>query len=112
VSWREQVFGPMRERTLENAQVRLLVTRYDLSRDSRLAREIVRTVNVELDREEQRRGIRRVRTGELLLHTSRGPLVLPLRTEEVLDRFLAGERWEDLRRDLLEACAARYRELL
>jgi hypothetical protein len=62
VSWREQVFGPMRERTLGNAQVRLLVTRYDLARDSRLAREIVRTVNVELDREEGRRGIRRVRS--------------------------------------------------
>ena len=35
MSWREEVLGTVRERTLENAQVRPLARRYDLSRGSR-----------------------------------------------------------------------------
>jgi hypothetical protein len=111
VTWQTEVFGPMRERTLENAQVYLLATRYDLSRDSRLAREIARTANRALDAEECRQGVERVRTGELLLSTTRGPLLLPIRTEEDLDRVIAGERWVQVRRDLLARCEARYRAL-
>ena len=111
MTWQRKVFGPMRERTLENAGVHLLATRYDLARDSRLAREIVRTVNAELDAEEGRRGIRRVRSGELYRRTRRGPLLLPLRTEEALDRVLAGESWPAVRRDLLAECERRYRAL-
>ena len=101
----------MRERTLENAQVHLLATHYDLARDSRLARQIVRTVNGELDTEEKRRGIQRVRTGELYLRTRHGPLLLPLRTQEALDRVLAGVRWPEVRRELLAECELRYRTL-
>jgi DNA-binding CsgD family transcriptional regulator len=101
----------MRERTLENAQVHLLATRYDLARESRLGREIARTVNAELDAEEGRRGIERVRSGELYVRTSRGSLRLPLRTQEALDRVLAGERWPEVRRDLLAECERRYRTL-
>lgn len=101
----------MRQRTLENAQLYHLSTRYDLSRDSRLALAIVRTVDRALDLEEQRRGVRRVRTGELLLCTRRGPLVLPLRTPEALDRVLAGERWAAVRRDILAESETLYRGL-
>ncbi len=111
MSWQAEVFGPMRERTLENAQLRHLVERYDLSRDSRLGREIVRTVNRVLDAEERRRGVVRVRSGELLLSTRRGPLLLPIRTEEDLDRVIAGERWPRVRRDILARAQARYRDL-
>ncbi|MFN3286593.1 MAG: DUF1670 domain-containing protein [bacterium] len=109
--WQEEVFGPLLWRTMENAQVSHLAEHYDLSRDSRLALEIVRHVNGTLDAEEKRRGIRRVRPGELLLRTSRGPLVLPIRTPEDISRVLAGERWDVVRRDILERCAARYRDL-
>lgn len=111
MTWREKAFGPMRERTLENAQVNMLRMRYDLARDSRLAREIVRTVNEELDLEEARRGVRRVRIGELYLRTCRGSLVLPVRTAEALDRFISGEGWGEVRRDLLSECTRRYRRL-
>ncbi len=111
MTWQAEVFGPMRQRTLENAQVRHLAERYDLSRDSRLARDIVRTVNEALDAEERRRGVERVKTGELLLSTTRGPLVLPIRTEEDLDRLIAGERWVEVRRDILARMEARYRAL-
>lgn len=109
--WQEDVFGPLLTRTMENAQIRHLAERYDLSRDSRLAQEIVWYSNEVLDAEEKRRGVRRVRPGELLLRTSRGPLVLPLRTMEDVSRVVAGERWDMVRRDILERCAARYREL-
>lgn len=91
----------MRERTIENAQFRLLATRYDLSRDSRLAREIVRHVNHALDRDERARQVRRVRPGELLLHTARGKLTLPIRTEEDLDRAIGGEGLRTIRRDII-----------
>ena len=93
MSWQQQVFGPMAERTMENAQRRHLVYRYDLSRDSRLAAAIVAQVNRVLDQEERRRGVQRVRPGELLLRTRHGPLVLPLRLPEDLGRVLAGERF-------------------
>jgi hypothetical protein len=109
VNWQHEVYGPMLERTLENAQLHALATRYDLGRDSRLARAIVRTVNDALDRDERRRGVQRVRTGELLIRTGRGPLILPLRTNESLQRVLAGERWDGVRAGILHECQERYR---
>ncbi len=111
MSSQQKLFGPMLERNLENAQVQHLVTHYDLSRDSRLAKAIVREVNEVLDREERRRQIQRVRTGELLLETGRGALILPIRTEEDIKRLLAGERWPDVRDDILMRCQARYQQL-
>jgi len=111
MTWREQHFGGMRDRTLENAQVYLLKQNYDLSRNSRLARIIVEKVNTTLDAEERRRQVKRVRTGELLLATRRGPLILPIRTEENLDRMIAGEGWETIRRDILLNCETCYRKL-
>jgi hypothetical protein len=111
VSWQQQVFGPMAERTMENAQRRHLVCCYDLARDSRLAAAIVTEVNRVLDHEERRRGVQRVRPGELLLRTHRGPLVLALRTDEDLGRVLAGERFDLVRRDILDRCAQAYQTL-
>lgn len=109
--WQEEVFGPLLARTMENAQALHLAERYDLSRDSRLAREIVRYTNEALDAEEKRREIKRIRPGELFLRTSHGPLVMPIRTPEDIARVVAGERWDVVRRDILDRCAARYREL-
>lgn len=111
MSWRERVLGPLRERTLEQAQVHHLVHTYDLSRDSRLARIIVAETNQVLDHEEQRRGVRRVRPGELYLRTSRGELIVPIRTAEDIDRLLAGERWEKVRRGILDRCRDLYLDL-
>ncbi len=111
VRWQEEAFGPLLERTMENAQVYHLAQYYDLSRDSRLARAIVRHVNTILDQSEQRLQIRRVRPGELLLRTRRGPLVLPIRTQDDIRRVVAGERWDRVRKDILDRCEARYREL-
>jgi len=108
---RQTVFAPLLQRSSENAQVQHLTTHYDLSRDSRRARAIVRRVNDTLDKEEGRRQIRRLRPGELLLGTQRGPLVLPIRTEEDIQRFISGARWVDVRRDILRRCLARYEEL-
>jgi len=111
VNWQERVFGPLLARTMENAQVRHLAEHYDLSRDSRLARAIVKHINQVLDAEEKRRQVMRVRPGELLLRTRRGPLVLSLRTPEDISRVVAGERWDVVRRDILKRCEAKYREL-
>jgi hypothetical protein len=101
----------MLERTMENAQVQHLAEHYDLSRDSRLARAIVRYTNETLDAEERRRQVVRVRPGELLLETGRGPLILPVRTEEHIRRVLEGERWDYVRRDILRQCEVIYRRL-
>lgn len=111
MSWQQETFGPLLERTLENAQVRHLAEQYDLSRDSRLARLIAHEVNTTLDAEERRRQVQRIRPGELLLCTSRGPLVLPLRAPEYVGRVVAGERWNRVRQAILEDCADRYRQL-
>jgi len=110
VNWQHGVYGPMIERTLENAQLHALSTRYDFGRDSRLARAIVRTVNDALDRDERQRGVQRVRSGELLIRTRHGPLILPLRTPEALARVLQGERWNSVRADILHECTQRYRQ--
>jgi hypothetical protein len=109
--WQEDVFGPLLERTMENAQVFKLAEEYDLSRESRLARAIVRYVNDTLDAEEKERGVQRVRSGELLIKTGRGPLVLPVRTSEDIARVVAGERWDVVRPDIVDRCRKRYREL-
>lgn len=96
---------------MENAQVQHLAEHYDLARDSRLAQAIVRYVNEVLDTEEKRRQVKRVRPGELLLRTHRGPLVLALRTPEDITRVVAGERLDKVRREILERAKAQYREL-
>lgn len=96
---------------MENAQVQHLAEHYDLSRDSRLARAIVRYTNETLDAEERRRQVVRVRPGELLLETCRGPLVLPIRTEDDIRRVAAGERWNRVRADILRRCEAIYRKV-
>lgn len=111
MNWQEGVFGPLLAHTLENAQVRHLAEHYDFSRDSRLAQAIVKHTNQVLDAEEKRRQVLRVRPGELLLRTWRGLLILPLRTPEDVSRVVAGERWDVVRRDILDRCAAKYREL-
>lgn len=111
VSWQEQVFGPMVARNMENYQIRHLANAYDLSRDSRLAKAIVKKVNATLEAEERRRGIKRVRPGELLLRTHRGPIILPLRTEEMLGRVIKGERLSAVRADILEIARQRFRDL-
>ena len=82
MNWQEEVFGPMAERTLENAQLYHLAHAYDFGRDSRLAKAIVQRVNLELDGEENRRGVLRIRPGELYLRTRSGHLILPLRLPE------------------------------
>jgi hypothetical protein len=101
----------MLERSLENAQVRLLATTYDLSRDSRLAKEIVRHINDVLDKEEKREGIKRVKPGELLLHITGRFVILPIRTDEDIERAMRGERLENIRDDIVERCLSRYREI-
>lgn len=67
---------------MENAQVRHLAEQYYLSRDSRLARVIVQYTNAVLAAEEKRRQVERVRPGELLLRTHRGPVVVTLLADE------------------------------
>ncbi len=111
MNWQHEVYGPMRDRTLEAAQLHCLSSRYDLSRDSRLARAIVSTLNQALDREETRRGVQRVRTGELLIRTKRGPLIIELRTPELLERVMHGERFVSVRADILHDAENRYRAL-
>jgi len=113
MSWQKEFFAPLLQRTLENAQVWHLATHYDLSRDSRLGRAIVQKVNQVLDTEESRRQIQRVRLGELLLKTRRrrGPLVLPLRSEEDIQRVISGERLPQVRRDILKRCEVSYLKL-
>jgi hypothetical protein len=95
---------------MENLQIRHLANSYDLSRDSRLARAIVEKVNATLDAEERRRGIERLRPGELLLRTHRGPVVIPLRTEEMLRRVMKGERLATVRADILEIARERFKD--
>ena len=97
-------FGPMSERTVENALIRLLSSRYDLSCDSVLAREIVHRVTKILEEDEKKRGIKRVYPGELYLKTLRGDIILPIRTEEGINRALSGERLEDIRATILTNC--------
>jgi len=109
--WQEEVFGPLLARTVENAQIQHLAEHYDLARDSRLAQAIVRYVNEVLDAEEKRRQVKRVRPGELLLRTHRGPLTVAVRTSEDIARVVNGERLDKVRRDIIERAKAQYREL-
>jgi hypothetical protein len=101
----------MSERTVENALIRLLSTRYDLSCDSVLAREIVQRINKTLEADEKKRGIKRVYPGELYLKTSHGDIILPIRTQEAINRVLSGEKLEDIRASILDNCFKRCSSL-
>ena len=101
---RTRNFGPMSERTVENAMIYLLSTRYDLSRDSVLAREIVQRISKTLEADEKKRDIKRVYPGELYLKTSRGDIILPIRTWEAINRLLSGEKLGDIRESILDNC--------
>ncbi len=104
-------FGPMSERTMENAQVHLLSSRYDLSKDSLKGRLIAEHVNGVLDEAEKRAGIRRVKPGELYLKTTRGELILPIRTAADINRAISGDKLEDIRRDIFKRCLKECRIL-
>lgn len=108
---RTRNFGPMSERTVENALIRLLSTRYDLSCDSVLAREIVQRINKTLEADEKKRGIKRVYPGELYLKTSHGDIILPIRTQAAINRVLSGEKLEDIRASILDNCFKRCSSL-
>lgn len=110
-SSRKRNFGPMLARTVENAQIRLLSTRYDLSPDSVLAGEIVRYVNKRLDGEERTRGVVRVKPGELFLKTPVGDLILPLRTQAELENAISGEKLLRIRDRIVDGCVSRYKSL-
>ena len=110
-SSKKRNFGPMLERTVENAQIRLLATRYDLSSDSVLADEIVRYVNQRLDEEEKARGVVRVRPGELFLKTPHGDLILPLRTQAEIENLISGERFPSIRDRIIDKCVSSYKAL-
>jgi hypothetical protein len=112
VNSKERNFGPMLERTVENAQKRLLSTRYDLSSDSVLAGEIVRYVNQRLDEEEKARGVVRVRPGELFLKTPHGDLILPLRTQAEIENAISGEVFSSIRDRIIAKCVSSYKALL
>lgn len=111
MNWREQCFGPINERTVENAQIGLLATRYDLSSNSRLAKEIVRRINKELDKEELRHGIKRVRPGEMILRVARCDVILPICTATDIDRAISGESLSAIRADIVARCLKRYKEV-
>ena len=104
-------FGPMSERTVENALIRLLSSRYDLSCDSVLAREIVHRVTKILEEDEKKRGIKRVYPGELYLKTSHGDIILPIRTQEAINRALSGEKLEDIRATIHANCFKQFSSL-
>lgn len=104
-------FGPMSERTVENALIRLLSSRYDLSCDSVLARAIVHRVTKILEEDEKKRGIKRVYPGELYLKTSHGDIILPIRTQEAINRALSGEKLEDIRATIHANCFKQFSSL-
>lgn len=110
-SSKKRNFGPMLERTVENAQIGLLATRYDLSSDSVLAGEIVRYVNQRLDEEEKARGVVRVRPGELFLKTPHGDIILPLRTQAEIEHAISGERFQSIRDRIIDKCVSSYKAL-
>lgn len=110
-SSKKRNFGPMLERTVENAQIRLLSTRYDLSSDSVLAGEIVRYVNQRLDLEEKARGVVRVRPGELFLKTPHGDIILPLRTQAEIENAISGEGFSSIRDRIIDNCVSSYKAL-
>ena len=110
-SSKKRNFGPMLERTVENAQIGLLATRYDLSSDSVLAGEIVGYVNQRLDKEEKSRGVVRVRPGELFLKTPQGDLILPLRTQAEIENAISGERFPSIRDRIIDKCVSSYKAL-
>lgn len=110
-SSKKRNFGPMLERTVENAQIRLLSTGYDLSPDSILAGEIVRYVNQRLEADEKARGVVRVKPGELFLKTPAGALILPLRTQSELKNAISGEKLPAIRDRIVDQCVSRWETL-
>lgn len=68
---------------LFNAKRSELIKRFDLNKESWLAKEIVKQFNQLMDEDEEQEGINRLKPGELLISKKGQRMVTPLLTPEV-----------------------------
>ena len=75
-------YRPQLDRTAENYQVQHLVRKFDLGKESRIARLIVHAINAAVEQEAANLRITRVRPFELFVTASRQSVCLPLFQED------------------------------
>lgn len=107
---REEVYRPLRERTLENHMVQYMARRYDFGKESRVAHLIVNEVNARMDQAEGLLGLSRARPFELSIKRGQKHVALPLFRPEYLGPILAGGTFAEAREIVLDNCLRRLRE--
>lgn len=111
VAYREQ-YRPLTQRTMETYQTQYLARKFDFTKESRIARMIVQSVNEMMDREEHALAIERVKPFELYIDHSNRSLRLPLFKPEYLEPLYRGETFASARRYIRTTCLKRLRLIL
>lgn len=107
---RRKQFRPFLLRTIENYQVEHLSRKFDFSKESRIARLIVKQINEAVSAVERKLKIERVKPFELLIQKSWEKIALPLFKQQYLEPFYAGKSFSEARELLKEECLKRLRQ--
>lgn len=87
----DYLYRPLLERSLVNYQVQYLGRTYDFGKQSRVAALVVSEVNRQIEKAEEKLGIRRIRPFHLYLRRAGRDLSFPLFAPEYLEPILRGE---------------------
>jgi hypothetical protein len=88
---KREKYRPLIERTLENYQVQHLSRKYDFSKESLVARLLVREINKNMDAAKASIGITRVKPFCLYIKKGKKEVVLPLFSPHYIEPILKGE---------------------
>jgi len=80
VQKRKGPYSTLPQRDVEHVQVAHLKHRFELAKDSFLAQQVASLTNSALDEDEAKKGVRRVKPGELYVRRGEDDLLLPLLT--------------------------------
>jgi len=108
-SFQQQVFGPLRDLTLESSAQQMAVRRFDFGQDSTVCRHLIQRAFAAIEDEERRQAIVRVAPFILRLDWNGCSLPVSLLNGEIAGRLVSGEPQNQVQRSCREAL---YKDLL
>ena len=107
---RREIYRPLIERTLENYQVQHLSRKYDFSKESLVARLLVREINKNMDAAEASIAVTRVKPFCLYIKKGKREAVLPLFSPHYLEPMLKGKSFTAARLKITDELTKIYRK--
>ena len=102
-----KLYSPLLKRTLINYQTQHLARHFDFTRESRILKLLITTINQAMEEAEALVGIKRVQPFELYLKKEHQEIILPFLKPEHLEPLFAGESFKECRKLIQQNCLAK-----